>query len=85
MNNKKIIRNLKQIQNLIGEDAPEIAKMRLGFLMDELKTQDSIDEDARLRQGRSERQVEDTYKILGWAILGAVIFSLIFSIIGTIV
>lgn len=33
--------------------------------------------DPSLWQGRSEHQVESNYKVLGWAISGAIIFSVI--------
>jgi len=36
MSGEEIIKNLKQIQKLIDEDAPVIAKMRIGFLIDDI-------------------------------------------------
>lgn len=36
LSEEEIIKNLRQIQTLIDEDAPAIAKMRIGFLIDDI-------------------------------------------------
>tara|TARA_E500000331_G_C17256205_1_gene713182 strand:- start:2342 stop:2554 length:213 start_codon:yes stop_codon:yes gene_type:complete len=38
-----VVKNLKQIKQLLEEDSPYIAKERIGFLIDEIENTDKLD------------------------------------------
>ena len=66
MNKSEITKNLKQIKQLLEEDAPIIAKERIGFLINDIERERQY----RSQQGRSDRQVENNYKLLFYSIVG---------------
>ena len=68
MNKSEITKNLKQIKKLLEEDSSYIAKERVGFLINDIENERQY----RSNQGRSDRQVENNYKILVWSIIGLV-------------
>jgi hypothetical protein len=68
MNKSEITKNLKQIKQLLEEDAPILAKERIGFLINDIENQRQY----RSNQGRSDRQVEGNYKIMEWSLYGLV-------------
>jgi hypothetical protein len=73
MNKLKIVKNLKQIKELLEEDAPIIAKERIGFLINDIEKDYTISaDDIKYRQGRTQSQVESNYKAIEWAIYGLV-------------
>jgi len=69
MNKSEITKNLKQIKQLLEEDAPMIAKERIGFLINDIENERQY----RSQQGRSDRQIEGNYKIMEWALYGLVL------------
>lgn len=69
MNKSEITKNLKQIKQLLEEDAPILAKERIGFLINDIENQRQY----RSNQGRSDRQVEGNYKIMEWSLYGLVL------------
>jgi hypothetical protein len=66
MNKSEITRNLKQIKKLLEEESPIIAKERIGFLINDIEKERLY----RSQQGRSDRQVENNYKLLFYSIVG---------------
>ena len=66
MNKSEITRNLKQIKKLLEEESPIIAKERIGFLINDIEKERLY----RSQQGRSDRQVENNYKLLFYSIIG---------------
>jgi len=68
MNKSEITKNLKQIKKLLEEESPIIAKERIGFLINDIENERQY----RSQQGRSDRQVENNYKILVWSVIGLV-------------
>ena len=68
MNKSEITKNLKQIKKLLEEESPIIAKERIGFLINDIENERQY----RSNQGRSDRQVENNYKILVWSVIGLV-------------
>ena len=68
MNKSEITKNLKQIKKLLEEESPIIAKERIGFLINDIENERQY----RRQQGRSDRQVENNYKILVWSVIGLV-------------
>jgi hypothetical protein len=68
MNKSEITKNLKQIKKLLEEESPIIAKERIGFLINDIEKERLY----RSNQGRSDRQVENNYKILVWSVIGLV-------------
>mgnify|MGYP001162699932 CR=1 FL=1 len=66
MNKSEITKNLKQIKKLLEEDSPIIAKERIGFLINDIEKERLY----RSQQGRSDRQVENNYKLLFYSIVG---------------
>jgi len=68
MNKSEITKNLKQIKQLLEEDAPIIAKERIGFLINDIEKERQY----RSQQGRSDRQIEGNNKILFWSVIGLV-------------
>ena len=68
----KIVKNLKQIKELVS-DTQAIAKARMDFLIEDLEKERQY----RSNQGRSDRQVENNYKILFWSVLGLVVTFLV--------
>jgi len=68
MNKSEITKNLKQIKQLLEEDAPIIAKERIGFLINDIEKERLY----RSQQGRSDRQIEGNNKILFWSVIGLV-------------
>ena len=78
MNKSEITKNLKQIKQLLEEDAPMIAKERIGFLINDITKERQY----RGQQGKSDTQVANNHKILFWSVIGMVvtfIVSLFFS------
>ena len=73
MNKSEITKNLKQIKKLLEEDSSYIAKERVGFLINDIEKERQY----RSNQGRSDRQVENNYKILFWSVLGLVVTFLV--------
>jgi len=73
MNKSEITKNLKQIKKLLEEDSSYIAKERVGFLINDIENERQY----RSNQGRSDRQVENNYKILVWSVIGLVITFLV--------
>jgi len=73
MNKSEITKNLKQIKQLLEEDAPIIAKERIGFLINDIEKERQY----RSQQGRSDRQIENNHKILFYSIIGLVVAFLI--------
>jgi len=73
MNKSEITKNLKQIKKLLEEDSSYIAKERVGFLINDIEKERQY----RSNQGRSDRQVENNYKILVWSVIGLVITFLV--------
>jgi hypothetical protein len=69
MNKSEITKNLKQIKQLLEEDAPILAKERIGFLINDIENERQY----RSNQGRSDRQVEGNYKIMEWSLYGLVL------------
>jgi len=77
MDKSEIVKNLKQIKELVS-DTPTMAKARMDFLIDDIQKSRKY----RSSQGRSDKQIEGNNKILFWSVLGLVItflVSLIFS------
>jgi len=68
MNKSEITKNLKQIKQLLEEDAPILAKERIGFLINDIEKERQY----RSQQGRSDRQIEGNNKILFWSVIGLV-------------
>jgi hypothetical protein len=66
MNKSEITKNLKQIKKLLEEESPIIAKERIGFLINDIEKERLY----RSQQGRSDRQVENNYKLLFYSIVG---------------
>ena len=73
MNKSEITKNLKQIKQLLEEDAPIIAKERIGFLINDIEKERQY----RSQQGRSDKQIENNHKILFYSIIGLVVAFLI--------
>ena len=73
MNKSEITKNLKQIKQLLEEDAPIIAKERIGFLINDIEKERQY----RSQQGRSDKQIENNHKILFYSIIGLVVSFLI--------
>ena len=69
MNKSEITKNLKQIKKLLEEDAPMIAKERVGFLINDIEKERQY----RSNQGRSDRQVESNYKVVEWSVYGLIL------------
>lgn len=72
MDKSEIVKNLKQIKELVS-DTPTIAKARMDFLIEDIEKERQY----RSNQGRSDRQVENNYKILFWSVLGLVVTFLV--------
>lgn len=72
MDKSEIVKNLKQIKELVS-DTPAIAKARMDFLIEDIEKERQY----RGNQGRSDRQVENNYKILFWSVLGLVVTFLV--------
>ena len=86
MTKLNIIKNLKQIQKLLEEDSPMIAKERIKFLINDIgkDVKTITEDDIKYRQGRSRRQEENNEKlmltssiILAVLIFGIVIYGII--------
>lgn len=60
MNKSEITKNLKQIKKLLEEDSSYTAKERVGFLINDIEKERLY----RSNQGRTDKQVENNYKIL---------------------
>lgn len=74
MNKLKIVKNLKQIKELLEEDAPIIATERIKWLISDIEKDYTISkDDMEYRQGRTQSQVESNYKAMEWAIYGLVL------------
>lgn len=73
MNKSEITKNLKQIKQLLEEDAPILAKERIGFLINDIENSRLY----RSQQGRSDRQIENNNKILFYSIIGLVVAFLV--------
>ena len=69
MNKSEITKNLKQIKQLLEEDAPILAKERIGFLINDIENERQY----RSNQGRSDRQVESNYKVVEWSVYGLIL------------
>ena len=67
MKKSEITKNLKQIKKLLEEDSPMIAKERIDFLIHDITKEDK---NWHGYQGRSKKQVENNYKVLGLSCLG---------------
>ena len=73
MNKLKIVKNLKQIKELLEEDAPIMATERIKWLISDIEKEYIISEDdIEYRQGRTQSQMESNYKVIEWAIYGLV-------------
>lgn len=73
MNKLKIVKNLKQIKELLEEDAPIMATERVKWLISDIEKDYIISEDdIKYRQGRTQSQVESNYKVVEWSIYGLV-------------
>ena len=73
MNKLKIVKNLKQIKELLEEDAPIMATERVKWLISDIEKDYIISEDdIKYRQGRTQSQMESNYKVIEWAIYGLV-------------
>lgn len=73
MNKLKIVKNLKQIKELLEEDAPIMATERIKWLISDIEKDYTISEDdVKYRQGRTQSQMESNYKVIEWAIYGLV-------------
>ena len=85
MNKPNIVKNLKQIKQLLEEDSPYIATERIKWLISDIEKDYIItDDDIKYRQGRSRRQEENNEKlmfisslILGACIFGVVVYGLV--------
>ena len=75
MNKSEITKNLKQIKQLLEEDAPMIAKERIGFLINDIENERQY----RSQQGRSDRQYESSMKVMTY---GCGLFLIIFVLYG---
>jgi len=74
MNKLKIVKNLKQIKELIEEDAPIMATERIKWLISDIEKDYTMSkDDMEYRQGRTQSQVESNYKVMEWAIYGLVL------------
>ena len=65
MDKSEIVKNLKQIKELVS-DTPAIAKARMDFLIEDIEKERQY----RSNQGRSPKQTESNYKIMEWSLLG---------------
>ena len=73
MNKLKIVKNLKQIKELLEEDSPIMATERVKWLISDIEKDYIISEDdIKYRQGRTQSQVESNYKVVEWSIYGLV-------------
>jgi len=73
MNKLKIVKNLKQIKELLEEDAPIMATERIKWLISDIEKDYIISEDdMKYRQGRTQQQMESNYKIMEWTLYGLV-------------
>ena len=73
MNKLKIVKNLKQIKELLEEDSPIMATERVKWLISDIEKDYIISEDdIKYRQGRTQSQVESNYKVVEWSIYGSV-------------
>jgi hypothetical protein len=74
MNKLKIVKNLKQIKELLEEDAPIMATERIKWLISDIEKDLQIlsEDDIKYRQGRTQSQVESNYKIMEWTLYGLV-------------
>jgi hypothetical protein len=73
MNKLKIVKNLKQIKELLEEDAPIMATERIKWLISDIEKDYIISEDdIKYRQGRTQSQMESNYKVIEWSIYGLV-------------
>ena len=80
MNKPNIVKNLKQIKQLLEEDSSYIATERIKWLISDIEKDYIItDDDMKYRQGRSRRQEENSEKLMfiSSLILGACIFSIV--------
>jgi len=74
MNKSEIVKNLKQIRELLKEDAPIMATERIKWLISDIEKDYTMSaDDMKYRQGRTQSQVESNYKAMEWAIYGLVI------------
>jgi hypothetical protein len=73
MNKSEITKNLKQIKKLLEEDSSYIAKERVGFLINDIEKERLY----RSNQGRTDKQVENNYKILAWSVIGLIVTFLV--------
>lgn len=73
MNKLKIVKNLKQIKELLEEDSPIMATERIKWLISDIEKDYIISEDdIKYRQGRTKSQVESNYKAIEWAVYGLI-------------
>jgi hypothetical protein len=73
MNKLKIVKNLKQIKELLEEDSPIMATERVKWLISDIEKDYIISEDdIKYRQGRTQSQMESNYKVIEWSIYGLV-------------
>jgi len=74
MHKLKIVKNLKQIKELLEEDAPIMATERIKWLISDIEKDYTMSkDDMEYRQGRTESQVESNYKAMELAIYGLVL------------
>ena len=74
MNKSEIVKNLKQIRELLKEDAPIMATERIKWLISDIEKDYTMSaDDMKYRQGRTQSQVESNYKDMEWVIYGLVI------------
>ena len=74
MNKLKIVKNLKQIRELLKEDAPIMATERIKWLISDIEKDYTMSaDDMKYGQGRTQSQVESNYKAMEWVIYGLVI------------
>lgn len=79
---KQIVRDLEQIDKLLEDDSPLMAKERINFLINDITKGDSNWHGEY--QGRTQRQVENNYKVLGLSVLGLLVAIISIIIYGLI-
>ena len=77
MKKSEIVKDLESIKELLEDDVPLMAKERIEFLIHDITSQDK---NWYGYQGRSKKQVENNYKVLGLSCLG-----LFMTIVGIII
>ena len=79
---KEIVRDLEQINKLLEEDSPLMAKERIDFLINDI-TKGNSNWHGEF-QGRTHRQVEYNYKALGVSLVGLLVAIISIIIYGLI-